>query len=491
MSGRPNVVLIMTDQHRADGSAREGFALDTTPFLDSLAREGTWFGRGYTAAPLCAPARVSLLTGRYVSAHRCHSNYNLEQAVFTKDLFEVFRESGYATAMVGKNHSHLGPTSTDTWLEAGHWGMVEDAPTEQTKQFNDFLHSARGLTTLEPTPFPLEEQLPCRLVGAAEDWLGSIDGKPFLLWLSFPEPHNPYQVPEPYYSMFPPESLPPTVGGREALADKGAKFQYARARLEEAHPPFDDVIPRARANYFGMLRLIDDQVKRLVAFLDAQGLREDTIIIFTSDHGDFVGKYGLMKKGPEVPEALVRIPLQFAGPGIVARAEAHPAHVSLVDVMPTLCEAIGADVPNGVQGRSLWPMLTGREFDEQAFRSAYVEQGIGGRHIYGDEPDYDPKQDGFAPATDAGWGEYDGLNTVTQSGTMRMVRKGDWKLIVDMEGRGQLYHLADDPAELDDLYGRPDVAAIQTEMLEELLAWCLRVNDMLPTPGPRYTRKPL
>jgi arylsulfatase A-like enzyme len=489
VSDRPNVVVIMTDQQRADVSAREGFALDTTPFIDSLARQGVWFDRSYTSAPICAAARVSLLTGRYVSAHRCHSNWNGADAVFTKDLFDVFRAAGYATAMVGKNHSHLQPGSCDHWTEAGHWSMDEEDPSEQAEQFRAFLRDS-ALTALGAAPFPLEQQHPCRLVDGAVDWVQSVADKPFLLWLSFPEPHNPYQVPEPYYSMFPPESLPPTLSDKTALANKSYKYQYNRARLEEAYPPFEDAIPRARANYFGMCRLIDDQVKRFVHFLDTQGLRDDTIIVFTSDHGDFVGEYGLMKKGPELPECLTRIPLQFTGPGITAQSDAHPAHVSIVDIMPTLCEAIGAELPEGVQGRSLWPMLTGRDYCEDNFRSAYVEQGIGGAHI-GPDDDYDPTQDGFTPATGDQWGNFDELNTVTQSGTMRMVRKGDWKLIVDMEGTGQLYHLADDPAELNDLYGQTTVADIQTDLLEELLAWTLRVNDTLPAPGPRYTPKPL
>jgi arylsulfatase A-like enzyme len=489
MTDRPNVVIIMTDQHRADVCAREGFSLDTMPFLDSLAREGVWFDRSYTSAPICAAARVSMLTGRYVSAHRCHSNWNMSDAVFGEDLFGVFRNRGYTTAMVGKNHSHLTPDRVDHWVEAGHWSMVEDAPDEQTPRFNQFLRDI-GLTALEPTPFPLEQQQPVRLVDAAQEWVltdGTGD-RPFLLWLSFAEPHNPYQVPEPYYSMFPPESLPPTTSDETALADKSYPYQYNRARLEEAYPPFDDVIPRARSNYFGMLRLIDDQVKRFVEFLDAQGLRDDTIIVFTGDHGDFVGEYGLLKKGPELPESLTRIPLQFTGPGIIARPSAHPAHVSITDILPTLCDAIGADLPDGIQGRSLWPMLTGRDYDEDTFRSVCAEQGIGGKHITEDD-DYDPTQDGFTPATADGWGDFDELNTVTQSGHMRMVRKGDWKLILGRGGSVQLYNLADDPAEMTDLSGRPDLALRQLDMVEELLEWLMLVKDPLPTPGPRYTPK--
>ena len=487
------MVVVMTDQQRADVSAREGFALDTTPFLDSLARGGTWFDRGYTAAPVCAPARVSMLTGRYVSAHRCHSNWNEPDAAYTRDLFGVFRDNGCATALVGKNHSHLSPEACDYWRDAGHYGIAEENPSEQARRMTEFIASCHWLMSRKPTPLPLEAQLPYRLVDYAQDWLRSLaaDGggrrKPFLLWLSIPEPHNPYQVPEPYYSMFPPESLPPTVSSASDLAGKGDKYRYNRRRMEEAYPPFGEVLQRARANYLGMLRLIDDQVRRFVEFLDAQGLRENTIIVCTSDHGDFVGEYGLMKKGPELPECLVRIPLQFTGPGIVARADAQAAHVSIVDIMPTLCEAIGAKLPEGVQGRSLWPILTGGDYPAEEFASAYVEQGIGGRHVRGDEADYDATQDGFTPATAEEWGEFDELNTITQSGSMRMVRKGDWKLIVDMQGAGQLYNLADDPVELDNLYGRPNVAGVQMEMLHELVTWTVRAADPLPTPGPRYT----
>lgn len=133
-------------------------------------------------------------------------------------------------------------------------------------------------------------------------------------------------------------------------------------------------------------------------------------------------------------------------------------------------------------------MLTGQDYPLDEFRSVYVAQGVGGLHYTADD-DYDPTQDAFEPAEGNEWGSFDELNSVTQSGTMRAVRKGDWKIIFDMQGEGQLYNLAEDPAELNNLYGRPEVAAIQTEMLAELLTWTIRVSDPLPTPGPRYTMK--
>jgi arylsulfatase A-like enzyme len=326
-------------------------------------------------------------------------------------------------------------------------------------------------------------------VSDATQWIDSLTsegsgGPPFFLWLTFAEPHNPYQVPEPYYSMFPVESLPPTLSDERALADKGFKYQFTWDLGHRGFPDYDQQRPRARANYMGMLRLIDDQVKRFVGYLDAHGLRENTILIFVADHGDFVGEYGLMRKGPEVPEVLMRVPMIWAGPGIEARKGAHAAHVSLVDVMPTLCEALRIPLPDGVQGRSLWPMLSGAPYPEAEFESAYAEHGFGGLHyVEGDEL-VSLEDDGLNPEV-----SFDCLNSRSQSGTMRMLRKGRWKLVLDMQGRGQLYNLERDPVELENLYGRAGYGEIERELLADLLAWTLRAQDPLPLPRRRYVMK--
>ncbi|HET6452919.1 MAG TPA: sulfatase-like hydrolase/transferase [Armatimonadota bacterium] len=483
MPHRPNVVIIMTDQQRADLSRREESPLDTTPFVDSL--PGVWFDKAYTTMPVCAPARVSMLTGRYPSAHRVRTNHNIEDAYFTDDLFDVFHKAGYSTALIGKNHSHLTSAKTDFWYECGHLGIDWADRTPEEKAFDDWLKTTHFHMAKEAAPFPIECQIPYRLVSKAHEWIESQE-KPFLLWLSFPEPHNPYQAPEPYYSMFPPESLPSPVAGAEALETKGFKFQWCRDSFKRAFPDYEETIPRARANYLGMLRLLDDQIRRFV-----EGLPKDTIIVILSDHGDFVGEYGLLRKGPEVPEALVRIPLQFAGSGIKPRKS--NAHVSIADVMPTLCEAVGIPLPDGVQGRSLWPMLTGG--DETGFESAYVEQGFGGKHYAGEE-DLDPTKDGLTLPSDqsdtsdkSDWGTLDCLNSWTQSGTIRMVRKGNWKLVFDMDGRGQLYDLTSDLSELANLYDEPELIEKRSELLAELLRWRLRVEDPLPLPRKRYVFK--
>lgn len=480
---KPNFVIIMTDQQRADVSKREGFPLDTTPFLDNLATQGTWFDHAYTPMPACLPARVSMLTGRYPSATRSRTNHNGEDATYSKDLIDVLSDAGYMTALCGKNHSHLNSNRLDYWHELGHGGGKGDDRTDDEKAFDEYLMNLNHRADMTATPFPVETQCPVRAVSAAIDWVDSLNDEPFFLWLSFPEPHNPYQVPEPYFSMFPPEDLPATLTTKDDLETKGFKFQWVRHIGEVAFPDFTEQLPRARSNYLGMLKLIDDEVQRFVNHLDNTGIGDNTHVIFVSDHGDFVGEYGLVRKGPELPEVLTRIPFSWRGPGVQQSKLPHKAHISLVDIMPTICEIIGQESPAGVQGRSLLPILCGGDYPKAEFESAYAEHGFGGLHYTHDDT-FDPTEDGLVPGT-----AFDELNGWTQSGTMRMLRKGDWKLIFDMQGQGQLYYLPDDPVEMNNLYDEPDYADIQKTLLADLLAWTLRMQDPLPYPRRRYHYK--
>src|SRR5699024_9755443 len=160
-------------------------------------------------------------------------------------------------------------------------------------------------------------------------------------------------------------------------------------------------------------------------------------------------EYGLVRKGPELPEVLIRVPMFVVGPDIIENSLPHSAHVSLVDIVPTICEMIVVDPPKGVQGRSLLSLITGKEYLEKEFRSVYAEQGFGGEH-YTEKDDIDFEHCGIPGAKK--W-SFDEINSYSQSGTMRMVRKNNWKLAYDMEGSGQLYDLDKDPLELLNLYG--------------------------------------
>jgi arylsulfatase A-like enzyme len=426
-----------------------------------------------------------MLTGRFPTATRVRTNHNIADATYAADLIDLLKGLGYRTAVVGKNHSHLTPGRMDFWFPLGHGGGEGPDRTDQEAAFDEYLTGLRHRTDSSATPFPVECQGPYRAVSKATKWIDSIGDEPFFLWLSFAEPHNPYQAPEPYFSMFPPETLPPLRADESALAEKGFKYKWMRGMWEQVFPNYARDLDRTRANYHGMLRLIDDQVRRFVEFLDELNLRESTIIIFVADHGDFVGEYGLIRKGPGISEHLIRIPLLFTGPGIAASDRPHAAHVSIVDIMPTLCEALGLELPEGVQGRSLWPLLTGGEYPADEFESVYAEQGFGGLH-YTEDDDLDPVQEGALHHDGC---SLDELNSWTQSGTMRMLRRGDWKLIYDMNGRGELYNLADDPAEVGDLYGDARASEVERELMGELLAWTIRSQDPLPYPRRRYVFK--
>jgi arylsulfatase A-like enzyme len=482
----PNIVLIICDQFRADTCGREGYPLDTTPFLDSLAGTGTWFNKAYCAYPACVPSRTAMLTGRFPDATRVKSNFNIPDTTYTKDLIDAVKAKGYLTASVGKNwHSYLKmhPERFDYWQPYTHLGENESKDPE-VKKFNQYLKSTNFYADFKAAPFPAEMQQPYRIITDAQNWIAKVKDRdnPFFAYISIPEPHNPYQVSEPYFSMFPPDQFPPVRTGEEVLKSKGKKWTMQKQLLDMGYPNYEKHIPRIRSNYFGMLRLIDDQMKRLVNFLQQQGLYENTVLIFVADHGDYAGEYGLIKKGVGVPDCLTRIPMIWRGPGVMKNTQPHHAHVSNVDIMPTICDMIGYPLPDGVMGRSLWPLLSGGQYPEAEFASIVVQQGFGGRD-YTSVSQLDPYKEG---CLSKGKVEFDELNSYSQSGILRMLRKNDWKLIYDMQGNGRLFHLTDDPAEIHDLYDRKEYTEKKLELLQDLLAWELRTQDPLPLPRQRY-----
>ncbi|NMB42485.1 MAG: sulfatase-like hydrolase/transferase [Firmicutes bacterium] len=344
MAERYNVIVIMTDQQRANLFSTEGFPEAITPTLDSMTDNGVGFENAYTSTPICAPARESLLTGRFPRVTGIRTNDAIEQSRYGIDLMQWSRELGYQTALIGKNHSHLTESDVDFYRPYSHdYGPERPGKEEIDRKFNDFMAElAHGVCT-EPTPFPLDCQYPVRIVDDTIDWLGSCGSQPFTLWMSLSEPHNPYQVPEPYFDMFPADTMPP-VDDAEILESKSYPWRFSKKLIEKHYPNRRDLIARYRSNYLGMLRLIDDQILRLLNFLDEASLSERTILVFLSDHGDFVGEYGLLRKAVPIPECLARIPMIWKGPGIEGGMLSTPI-VSIVDVFPTICEALGQEIP--------------------------------------------------------------------------------------------------------------------------------------------------
>lgn len=463
----PNIIFLMTDQQRTGFTLGEG-GPDTMPVLDRLFDRGSRFERAYTSAPICVPARTSLLTGRFPSAHRVRQNSTAEHALYGQDLLDVLRDAGYALHFSGKPHMHPGPQDFDTY----HGPFFhETGPVEQDEhaEFDAWLRELDHGVAEEPTPFPVSSQLPYRIVdGALRALQETPQDTPFFLWLSFPEPHNPYQVPEPYFSLFEEDAVPERMADASVLEQLDWRFRWLHRLLEEKRPGADRLWRRYRANYMGMLRLIDDQIARLLEELSP--VMEDTLFVFLSDHGDFVGDYGLQRKGAGMPEALMRIPLAMTGPGVAPQNRMEP--VSIVDLMPTVAERVLGRIPPGVQGRSLGPLLAGGEAPEEEFGSIYAELGYGGvSYTEADRPELHFPYEGPT---------FDELNSVTLSGEMRTVISGRHKLVVDDAGRDRLYDLVEDPAEIHDLSDVPRFEGVRAELHRLLVRWLLRVADDLP-----------
>lgn len=482
---RPNIIIIMTDQQRADLTAREGFPLDLTPFADSIGQCGIWFDKAYTPAPASGPARVSMLTGRFPKATGVDSNHNIEDAFYTNDLFGVASANGYKTAMIGKNHTYMKRTDADFWCPYNHLGQegIKDTIATENRFFDKFLSNTDFYASFKPSPGSIKQQIPYRMVSDALKWVNENKDNPFVMLLSFPEPHNPYQVCEPYFSMFK-DMIPQTRTDIGSLSVKGEKFIQLNEMMEQGHKGYGKNLQQLRSTYMGMIRMLDDQMRRFVNGIKNIGLYENTVFVITSDHGDYAGEYGLMKKGAGVPDAITRIPMLWFGKHIITSGK-NDCHVSLIDIFPTICELIGSEIPSGVQGRSLTEILSGRTYPKNEFRSIMSETGFGGQ--------YYTKNDGTDYTVEGAVGKqgyfFDELNTWSQSGTISMVRMGDWKLSFDMQGNGEMYNLKNDPAEIQNLFGKRKFLNQQNILMQELLKWEISTEDPLPLPRRRYRFK--
>jgi len=476
---QPNVVLIMTDQQRGGLTARSGFPLDTMPFVDSVAADGFWTDRHYTTVPQCVPTRASLLTGRTASATGVRINPEVKAPTYTRDLVDVMNDAGYATGFSGKVHSYLDGERFDHWYTMHHQGG--NPRNEAQREFDEYLDDLGFGVDFEPAPGDPADTCAGRLVTDSIEWLDSLDGdEPFFLNLWMPEPHTPYHAPEPYHSLLDPEDVPEIPSDPTDAARKGFDYEVAinSCRGLSSYPDgiadYDEALPIIRSIYYGMIRMIDDQVRRFYEYLEEAGLRGDTVVIFTSDHGDYAGSYGAMRKGAGLCDALANVPLVVDGPGIESSDGSHEMHSAVWDLLPTIAEIAGADIPQGVQGRSFWPVVAGEDYPEAEFDSVYLECGDGG-----------------VPYTEADADDIDTSNREIAKAHVRQgVRAGDWKLVHDTSGDHSfvLYNLEEDPEELRDVSARhPQKTA---ELKDELLRWTGRFDAFQHPDEPIAKRNP-
>ncbi|MDT8390217.1 MAG: sulfatase-like hydrolase/transferase [Lentisphaeria bacterium] len=391
-----NILIILTDQQRKDSLGCYGNPVCRTPNLDRLAAGGVRFERNYVANPICMPNRLSLFTGKNIRNHGLWTNGLLipEQPTVAGH----FRDHGYQTASIGKIHfTPYGGEGGNLESEA-FWRQPENRDASWTGPYWGFEHVELTLGHTQPLAHygkwfydhggtdamlkihPVTERsdsgvrdLPEELHDStfvAERAIDYIKNRrdpdqPFFLVASFPDPHHPFNPPAESAENYADADIVPPVGGPEDLASRPEHYQqhfrgeWHRSGLHEARHPkgiSNELSDEKIRHTYAMVDLIDRQVGKIIAALDQQGLREDTIVVFTSDHGELLGDHGLWYKGPFFYEGLVNTPLIMSNPGSIEPAVSQTLFSDL-DLAPTLCDLAGLDPMPFMDGVSQVPHL--------------------------------------------------------------------------------------------------------------------------------------
>jgi arylsulfatase A-like enzyme len=498
-----NILFVMCDQLRADHLSCFGHPTLKTPNLDALAARGVIFDRAYVQSPVCGPSRMSYYTGRYVHSHGASWNFvPLKAGEMT--IGDHLRPLGMRSVLVGKTHmradlagmSRLGidPASTIgiRIAECGFDPYERDdgihpySGHDPDPSYNDYLRK-QGFGGDNPweswanstvddegrirsgwflkysnraARVPDEHSETPYITRRAMDFITEAGEQPWCMHLSYIKPHWPYIVPEPYASMYKPEDALPVVRSEGERQDPhpvyGAMMNHRVSRTFSREGVRDAVMP----GYMGLIKQIDDQLGELFRFMEARGLMETTMIVFTSDHGDYLGDHWMGEKDL-FHEPVIRAPLIVYDPdprADVTRGTRCDALVEAVDIAPTFLDTCGGvAVPHVMDGRSLRPLLFGKrpgdwrehvvcEYD-YAFQDSRIELGT--------------------PSRDA-W--------------LRMIFDGRWKYVLAEGYRPMLFDLASDPHEFVDLGAAPEHERERQRLHEALFRWARQPRQRVTIP---------
>lgn len=379
----------MCDQLRADAVQPESSYV-STPNIKAMADQGCWFSQCYTNSPQCVPARVALATGDYPYKSGIVKNCKHTIDNLRPNWMQAIRAAGYETGFFGKAHLHehhgdlrpyegwmrdlgfdvvdeiLGPRSlrhtkcnlTLAWEKRGLWDLFRE-------DLNERLSECQFM--VRPSPLGLDQYYDVYVPQMAKRHLSRLDGKkPFFCVVSFAGPHEPYDTPEPYASLYDPDDMPSAVE-RPSFADvQNPSFIHKLMSKPNGQNlgVTDDDIAKLRANYAGAVSLIDDQIGKLLQQLKIDGLFDETLIVLTSDHGELNGDYGLLKKAVFL-DSSVRIPLVIKLAATMdQRNRGHiDSLVELIDIGPTLAAVSQSSMPFQSEGLSILPLLCGSNVD--------------------------------------------------------------------------------------------------------------------------------
>ena len=367
-----NLLFITSDQQRWDSLPCYGLDFIQTPALDRIAAEGMAFETCIVPAPLCVPCRSAMLSGQYASTTGVMGNgHGLPDGLPSWPA--VLGEAGHRTAAIGKMHFN-------PWDDMG--GFQERIIAEDKRHFYlpddpvKFLQS-HGMERVHPTEKPeyfetLQASVTPRekrfhidgFVGdRAADWLEANGREPFAAWVSFPGPHDPYDPPEEMARLYYDAPIPEPIGSPEELEQKPPAQRKARASRQSSSVYQIDLSQATpehyrfwRAHYSANITLIDEGIGKMLAALEAVGALDDTLIVFTSDHGDALGDHGLAYKS-FFYEPIVRVPLLMRGPG-VPTGQRSGSLVSTIDLVPLFYRACGVSPPDTLQSEDISALLS-------------------------------------------------------------------------------------------------------------------------------------
>jgi arylsulfatase len=549
----PNVLFIMADQMKATILRMYSEIGIETPALERLANEGVRFEHAITPHPLCVPARTSVMTGRYPHSTGCRRNETLMPAD-EQHAFRIWKNNGFVTGLIGKNHCFIEPEDLelfDVRCEISHGGLPQgtyvgenvgntgmewvvsesdiNAAHEARVTLRENAQSPRIAYRVSDTP---EEHFGTAVIATqTERFLdrysrgeypvdgseqGNSDPAPFALWVSFPDPHEPFEAPRRYVDMFPPEDVVfPPQRGDEYTDGTSPERNRVLARMMRQTDDLEEHRRGVISVYQAMTRFVDDGISRILDKLDELGLRENTIVVFTADHGDFIGEHGMAVKGGVFYDCLVRVPMIVSWPGGgVPQGEVDGSMASTLDILPTLLELqglasfeeIGAGWARSgekkddrkvvaltesqtryMQGRPL-PTVTPTAPRDAAFS----EYGTGGPPVTLKMLNGFDQPFGYATIIETLWAR-------EAEGRRKMVRTREWKYVTDPIARGatltsgsdggpgdvdELYDLTRDPWELRNVAHHPENAGVISEMRSLLAGWMIDTEDPSPVEIP-------
>ncbi len=425
----PNILFLMADQMAGPALPCYGHPVVRAPHLMRLAQTGVVFENAYCNSPLCAPSRFSLMSGQLPSRIGAYDNAS-EFAASVPTLAHYLRALGYHTCLAGKMH-FVGPDqlhgfeerlTTDIYPSDFGWTPDWEKPAERASWHHNMLSVVQAGVCEVTNQLDFDEEVAFRAVRKLYDLAREADERPFFLLVSFTHPHDPYAVPREYWDRYDPEDIaPPTVGPLpyEQL-DPHSQRVWRMCAMDE-YALTAERVRDARHAYYGAISYVDDKIGQILRALDATGRRDDTLVLFISDHGDMLGERGLWYKMTFF-EWSARVPMIFHAPGsFTPRRVAQ--NVSLVDLLPTLVDwagdGHGMDWADHVDGHSLGPLLSGEA-------SGWPDTALG---------------------------EYLGEGAAAP---VLMIRRGRYKYVYGEPDPDQLYDLEADPHELNNLARLPD-----------------------------------